>query len=70
MDASKIGKIEIKDFLSHSREYYTSLKKSGIDAHFVAVQNGTHDSVVIDNVTDFDEAITNALNQCPTSPKK
>jgi predicted esterase len=47
-----------------AREYYISLKKAGIDTHFISVSGGTHNSVVIDNVTDFDKAITDALAQC------
>ena len=52
-----------------AREYYDSLKKSGVDAHFVAVPNGTHNSIVIDDVTDFNKAITDALGQCPTGSR-
>jgi len=53
-----------------TREYYSALKKAGIDAHFVAVPKGTHNSVVNDNVTDFDKAITDALSQCPALAKE
>jgi len=48
-----------------AREYYENLKKAKIDAHFISVPNGTHNSIVNDNVTDFNKAIEEALRQCP-----
>lgn len=47
-------------------EYYDSLKNANVDAHFIAVPKGTHNSIVNDNVNEFNKAITDALNQCPS----
>lgn len=51
--------------LTHN--YYTALKNAGVDVHFLPVNNGTHNSIVTENVIDFDNAIKDALNQCPAS---
>ena len=50
-----------------ARAYYELLKKFKIRAHFIAVQNGTHNSIVLDEAKDFRSAIQRALKDCPSS---
>lgn len=50
-----------------ARKYYSALEKSGIDAKFISVPNGTHNSIVLDQAKEFDDAIDMALKKCATS---
>lgn len=50
-----------------ARKYYRALKKRGVDAHFISVPGGTHNSVVLSNSSLFDEAINKSIDQCNES---
>jgi predicted esterase len=47
-----------------AKKFFILLKEKGINAHFNAVPDGTHNSIVLENSADFDNAINNALSQC------
>jgi predicted esterase len=50
-----------------AKAYYKSLKKLKVPAYFINVQGGAHNSIVLNEATEFKHAIQTALKDCPLS---
>lgn len=48
-----------------SKAYYEKLKQAGIDAYWYPETGGTHNSIVLSQVKQFDNAIQDAIRECP-----
>lgn len=47
-----------------AEKYYSSLQQQKVEAYFISVKDGTHNSIVMDNADAFDNAIKAALAKC------
>lgn len=52
---------------SMSLNYYEQLRKAGVNAHWMSVQGGTHNSVVLTKAQSFDKAIKEAIQHCQSN---
>ena len=47
-----------------AKTYYQALKKTGVDAHYISVDGGDHNSIVLENSAAFKQSIEKALQEC------
>ena len=61
------GKKDKNTYPDLAKAYYLSLIKSKISAYFITSQDGSHNSIVLNNAEEFKNAIKEALKHCPST---
>ena len=59
------GDADTNTYPEFAKQYDTALKNAGVQTSLISVPGGTHNSVVLDNSVLLENAIHDALKQCP-----
>lgn len=63
------GTADTNTYPALTKDYFALLKKHGINVFWRSVINGDHNSIVLTTTTEFDQAIHDAILQCPKTEK-